>query len=187
MRFIFFIFTIILTPWLFSSPIPSMGSSRINNPALSMQIFSQVGIEIKEMGPNWQYLNSQLINNLNDQTEMDQSIKITLKKDSPENTRLTFKTEILKKKIPLDAYVKKYFKDYHQYGFELKNTSSYKFKNKNVVILDILQNNKQIQSRHAFYQNDKKILLVSCTDKAEEFLKNFNDCDKVYQSLNWKN
>ena len=94
------------------------------------------------------------------------------------------KTETTKTKVDLETYVKKFLRDYNQYGFDVSGLQS--IREKNSIIVDINQKNKKTRSRQMFFQNGTRILTATCADEFENFDKTITECNQIFSHLVWR-
>jgi len=175
---IFLVLIILLSLDLSAAPMPTAGSSILNSPQWS-SAFSQMGFSLKNISTEWVFLN-----NSNDKTTFNQELSLGLKTLS-ETARLNLKIETPKNKTSVENYVKKFLRDYNQYGFELLSSKTMILNNSNVVVVDLMQKNKATQSRQIFLSNKDKILTATCIDKTEYFQMTSTLCNQLLNNLNW--
>lgn len=180
-----YLFLVLLIPFFAkAAPLPTTGSSAVNSPKWNTA-FSQMGFSFGLVSDEWLYLN----NPMDDHQPRNQQIDLGFKTLS-ETARLSLKSETLKSKINLESYVKKYLRDYNQYGFEVLTTKSLKMNNSPVVVVDLIQKNKATQSRQVFFSSqdktDNRITVASCLDKTETFSLTSSMCNQLLDKYNWR-
>lgn len=163
-----------------AAPFPTTGSSAVNSPKWNTA-FSQMGFSFKLVSDEWVYLENPSQNRLPANQQIDMGFK-TLS----ESARLSLKTENYKGKINLEAYAKKYLRDYNQYGFEVLSSKTVKINNIPAVVIDLMQKNKLTQSRQIFLSADNKITIASCIDKTDYFTLTSNMCNQLLNNYNWR-
>ncbi|AZZ35681.1 hypothetical protein CIK05_02320 [Bdellovibrio sp. qaytius] len=178
MKFIFIAFLFPL--FVQAAPFPTTGSSAVNYPKWNTA-FSQMGFTFKLVSDEWVFLENPSQNRLPANQQIDMGFK-TLS----ESARLSLKTETYRGKVNLEAYAKKYLRDYNQYGFEVISSKSVKINGVSAVVIDLMQKNKLTQSRQIFLGADEKITIASCIDKAELFSMTSNMCNQLINNYNWR-
>lgn len=178
MRFILLIFLFPL--YVQAAPLPTTGSSAVNSPKWNTA-FSQMGFSFKLVSDEWVFLENPSQNRLPANQQIDMGFK-TLS----ESARLSLKTETYRGKVNLEAYAKKYLRDYNQYGFEVITSRSVKINGVPAVIIDLMQKNKLTQSRQIFLGADEKITIASCIDKSEMFSMTSSMCNQLMNNYNWR-
>ncbi len=183
-----FFMTSCLTPlWVISSPIPTTGSTLINKPQWSSVVLSQLGFNLKFNSNEWIYIENPLSNSY-PRSELNLTkpqIELGFQNLS-ETARLSLKADKIYSKGSLEQYLKKYLRDYNQYGFELLSTQTLKMNSQPVVVIDLLQKNKLTQSRQVFFQHNDNLVIATCTDKTELFKKTFDMCQAVLNTFTWQ-
>lgn len=168
-----------------ASPHPGMGSSILNQPQTSA-VFSQMGFKLTTIPAGWNFIESHIAaaNSLDVAKELQIEIGKSFSMDTSHIGRMSFKFDNSLKKVDLESYVKKYLRDYNQYGFDVSGLQS--LREKNSVIVDINQKNKKTRSRQMFFQNGKRIVTATCTDEFENFDKTIAECNLIFNGLSWK-
>ena len=177
-RFFVIAFGLPLLSW--AAPFPTTGSSAVNSPKWNTA-FSQMGFSFKLVSDEWVYLENPSQNRLPANQQIDMGFK-TLS----ESARLSLKTENYRGKVNLEAYAKKYLRDYNQYGFEVLSSKSVKINNHPAVVIDLIQKNKLTQSRQVFFSSDNKITIVSCIDKTDYFTMTSGMCNQLVNNYAWR-
>lgn len=162
-----------------AAPLPTTGSSMVNSPKWNTA-FSQMGFSFKLVSDEWTYLG-----NPSSRMPANQQIDLGFKTLS-DTARLSLKTENFKGQVNLEAYAKKYLRDYNQYGFEVMTTRSVKINGIPAVVIDLLQKNKLTQSRQIFLTAGDKITIASCIDKTEYFAMTSGMCNQLLNSYSWR-
>ena len=166
-----------LSSVVLAAPHPTTSSSIVNQPRSSV-VFSQFGFKLNYMPDNW---------TLTENTTSDHNAsqkQIDLKNQT---ARISFNYDETKKNVDLETYVRRFLRDYNQFGFEVAGLQSVKNSADKVtsVILDINQKNQKTKSRQVFFQNGKRIVTATCIDDLETFDKSTKDCNKILGSFSW--
>lgn len=174
---------------LYSAPHPGLGSSSVNL-TKSASAFSQMGFGLKNIPHDWEYdstlqtepnYNSSVDKHTSEQLQID---LIKKKENSTDSiARLSFKSESVNSKTDLQAYVRKFLRDYNQYGFDAYSLQA---PTKGSVVIDIYQKNKKTRSRQAFYKKNSQIIIATCIDEYDGFDKTLAECNQILNSIVWK-
>lgn len=161
----------------FSAPHPTTSASIVNQPASSI-VFSQFGFKLNYLPNQWHLTENTTSENNASQKQID------LKNHT---ARMSFNFDETKNNVELETYVRKFLRDYNQFGFEVSGLQSIKNSSNKVtsVILDISQKNQKTKSRQVFFQNGKKIVTATCIDDVETFDQSTKDCNKILGSFYW--
>lgn len=166
------IFFSLFSTTLSAAPHPTTSGS-ITNQISSGAVFSQFGFKLNYTPSTWT-----LTEKTTDQKQID------LKNQS---ARMTFTYDETKTTVNLETYVKKFLRDYNQFGFEVSGLQSIKNNSaSNSIILDLNQKNKKTKGRQVFFQNGKRIVTATCVDESENYEKTAKDCNKILGSFYWK-
>ncbi len=164
----------------FSAPHPGVGSSALNQIDKNI-FFSLMGFKLNVVPEGWELLSA-------DDSDSNKDLQIEIGKNfSMTNDhigRISFKSETTKTKVNLETYVKKFLRDYNQYGFDVSGLQS--IREKNSVIIDINQKNKKTRSRQMFFQNGTRIVTATCADEFENFEKTVADCNQIFSNFVWR-
>lgn len=160
-----------------AAPHPAAGSSMISQIKSGLAL-SMFGVELKQLPPHWLYLESieeKQTMIIGSQSQIDQA-----------KAQLTFKYEDFKNDFNLEAYVKKYMRDYNQYGFDIIGSQSIITKMGPTVILDLKQKNLKSKARQVFYKNKKRLLSATCISDIDNYETTLAYCNQTLGSMNWK-
>ncbi len=172
-----FVLLVFILSKAIAAPHPTTSSSLVNQPS-SNAVFSQFGFKLNYLPKSW-------ILTENTTSEKNSSQKqIDLKNQT---ARMSFNFDETKNKVDLETYVRKFLRDYNQFGFEVVGSQSMRNTSNKVtsIVLDITQKNKKTKSRQVFFQNGKKIVTATCVDEIETFDQSTKDCNKILGSFYW--
>jgi hypothetical protein len=181
----YFLLALIIGTQIIAAPHPGMGSSLLNQPQ-SSAVFSQMGFKLTTIPAGWNFIESHIAatNSLESAKDLQLEIGKSFSVGTSHMGRISFKFENGAKKVDLESYVKKYLRDYNQYGFDVSGLQS--LREKNSVIVDINQKNKKTRSRQMFFQNGTRIVMATCTDEFENFAKTIAECNQIFSGLSWR-
>lgn len=163
-----------LTSNLFAAPHPTTGSSAVNF-IQNNTVFSQLGFKLTYLPTDWKLAAD------SDQSGSESKM-ITVQK---QNSFINFEIEETKTVVDLEKFVRRYLKDYNQFGFELSEQESHKDEKKTYIVLEAFQKNKKTKTRQFFFQNVKKIATITCIGEFEHFDKTKQVCNSIVNSLVW--
>jgi hypothetical protein len=170
-----------------AAPHPGMGSSALNS-IQNGSIFSMMGFKLASLPMGWNFISNPAATEDSSAKESTKDFQIDLAKNFSSGAdlvaRISFKSEITSKKVDLESFVKKYLRDYNQFGFDVSGLQSMR-ENKSVIV-DINQKNKKTRSRQMFFQKGQRIVLATCTSEFENFDKAVTDCNQIFSGITWK-
>lgn len=167
-------FIILIFNFVMAATHPLTGSSIINQPGNSMA-FAQMGFMLGTVPLNWNY--NKTIGNSSSSIELGINNK----------TLLTFRLENVSVKTQLEQYVRRYLRDYNQYGFEVTGLQSHSKSFVPSVIVDLDQKNKATKSRQVFFYRHDKMIIATCADDTASFDKTVFSCNQILGSFKWRN
>jgi hypothetical protein len=108
------------------------------------------------------------------------------------NAKFSIKEENLSADTSLEAYAKKWMKDYASYGFDF--LGSRPFVNRNPgnkitkgLVVDLLHKASDKQLRQVIFLNKKQAVVLTCVDQKENFSRLLGDCNRMIRSFQWVN
>lgn len=152
---------------------PLTGSSIINKPNTNLAL-TQMGFKLNSVPENWVFNKS--IESTSDVIELG----------SPNKTLLSFRVENVSVKTNLEQYVRRYLRDYNQYGFSVSNLQSHQTAKVPSVIVDLNQKNKATRSRQVFFNHQNKIIVATCTDDSANFDATVALCNQILGGFEWR-
>jgi hypothetical protein len=167
------LFILLLSTLLQAAPHPTTASSSLNQLSTS-QVFAQMGFRLNDIPSYWVWSDRQL-----EKTQIDLKYQ---------TARLSFSLEETASVVDLELFVKKYLRDYHQFGFDIIGQQALKNSKKTVsIVLDLQQKTNKTKSRQVFFQNGKKIVTATCVDQVETADRSLEECRRVLNSFYWVN
>lgn len=155
-----------------AAPIPATSSSSlIKN---EMKIFSAKGFMIKTEGTNWQVI-----------PQKGEDL-FRFQPANSETASLSIRSDELKKSLSLEAYAKRWVKDYPQFGFDILGSRPFEQNGTRGLVIDLLHKKKNRQLRQVIYSRDQVAVIFTCTDNTDKFLQSLQSCNQIIQSFRWK-
>lgn len=158
---------------LLAAPHPLTGSSIINLPSNSFA-FSQMGFSLDSIPSNWIY------------NKADTASADVIEIGPTGKTLISFRLENVSMKTQLETYVRKYLRDYNQYGFEVISLQSYSKSHTPSVIVDLSQKNKNTKSRQVFFYRKNKMIIATCADQSDTYEKTVSLCNQILATFKWR-
>lgn len=162
-----------------AAPFPGMASSVLVNPEYGIFLASQE-FRLNTKGTPWRVATS---------FETDNSVALRLLLDRPTG-QLSLKIESLAPGLKLEAYAKKWVKEYAQFGFEILGSQNLNLQGHEVLVMDLIQKNRdstqeQKQLRQVIIHSPKRVAIFTCNDLKENFLATLPLCNSVVKSFSW--
>lgn len=140
--------------------------------------FGEQGFIIHTENTNWFQLDTSKIKSKSVKTEY-RSL------DDQNPTKLTVRSESLKKKLTLSQYVKKSVKDYRRYGFKILDLRPLKINNYNAIVLDLDKTEDDLQSRQILFKRNNNVVILTCTGHRFKFQSDLNSCNQIVRNFKW--
>lgn len=172
-----YFFMIILSPQISDSAVhPTTGFSTVNI-SNTLSFLSQFGFSVSYLPSDWKLQSIE-------STEKSQKALFAKK-----TAQIHFFTEIVNKNTDLEKYARRYLKDFNQFGFDLSKIEAFKAANNSKtekIILQLSQKNRKTSAHQFFIQHDKKIVVSTCIDQAENFKFTSLQCADIIKNLVFK-
>lgn len=99
--------------------------------------------------------------------------------------RFTVNVENIKGASTVEAYSKRWVKEYYQYGFDLLKTKPIKINEEPAIVYDLKARQKTVQIRQVVLLKNKVAVTLTCTDDTKTFARSVIECDKMIQKFRW--
>lgn len=175
----FFLAAILLVQtFAWAAPFPVSSSSILTDPQKGL-FLQRHGFNLNTKGTKWT-LSSE------PGESAFESYQYRLNKaGSSEKALLSLRMDQLEKSSTLEAYAKKWMKEYPQFGYEVLGTRQLKFGGGQGLLVDLVQKNKGQQVRQLILGNGKKIAILTCTDDQKSFKSTLTDCNDILNTFKW--
>lgn len=167
-----------------ASPIPGANSSLLSRPQSGLFWRAQ-GFVLPTEGTSWMIEPTET----SEKPEKEaQSILTSLAYNlkSRPAARFTVNVETLKTSATLEAYSKKWAKEYYQYGFDLVGSKPFKLNSAAGVVYDLKSRTRPIQLRQVIFVKNKTAVTLTCSDEIKHFNSSFPECDKLFHQFRWE-
>lgn len=157
-----------------ASPHPLAGSSIVNKPYNNLA-FAQMGFRINSVPESWVF-----------NKPLDSSNSEAMELGPAGKTLLSLRLETVSSKTNLEQYVRRYLRDYNQYGFTVSGLQSLQNGRTPSVIVDLNQKNKATRSRQVFFNRQNKLIIATCTDESAKFDATVALCNQILGTFEWR-
>lgn len=178
MRFLFGLALLMTAVSAQAAPHPATGSSPLTDPSKGV-FFHGFGFRLKSIGPHWAptpVLSESVFESLRFES---------LRKDGSKDASISLHLERMAKASPLEAYARKWMKEYSSYGFEVLGTKSVLLNGEKALLVDLTQNKKNRQIRQAILQNEDRVVVVTCIDRKDLFQRTLGVCNDFLRGFEW--
>jgi hypothetical protein len=170
------LFFILISLQAWSAPYPATSSSALTAPEKGLFTLNQ-GYTLKTEGTDWVPI-----------ANSEDSILNTIRyasKQSPAKGSLSVRIDKIAKNSSLDLYVRKWMRDYPNYGFEVLSSKNFKMNGNNALVVDMLSRAKGKQIRQVIVQNNDRLAIMTCLDDQNGFAQSVQQCNQIMKSFNW--
>lgn len=98
---------------------------------------------------------------------------------------LTVRVDDLSDNSSLQAYMKKWAKDYHRFGFDILTSQKVKVGSYRAHMVDLLHKQSEKQLRQVVFVRDHKAVIFTCRDNQQTFLESLKSCNEIVRSFRW--
>ena len=161
------------------SPHPATSTSVLTNPEAG-HYFQNQGFRLKSLGTDW-------LPTPQDEASASESVRFTPKGQIDSTASLSVRSDTLTKQSSLEAYAKKWMRDYPSYGFEVLGAKSFAVGGSPGLVVDMIQRSKNKQLRQVILQKGAHIAILTCLDNQASFQKTLVSCNQLVKNFEWNN
>ena len=98
---------------------------------------------------------------------------------------LTVRVDELEKPLTLEAYSKKWLKDYPRFGFSVLDSKKVKVGNDVAYMLDFVSRENKKQLRQLLFVKNQKAVTLTCRGDQTSFAQTVKSCNEIFRSFKW--
>lgn len=159
------------------APHPATSTSVLTNPEAG-HYFQNQGFSLKTLGTEW-------LPTPQDEATGSESVRFTPKGQIDSTASLSVRSDTLAKQSSLEAYAKKWMRDYPSYGFEVLGAKSFSVGGSPGLVVDMIQRSKNKQLRQVILQKGPRIAILTCLDTQASFQKTLVSCNQLVKNFEW--
>jgi hypothetical protein len=95
------------------------------------------------------------------------------------------KIDFLKAELSLEAYAKRWMKDYSQLGMDVLGSRPFALENTRGLVVDLVQPKKKLQLRQAVFLRKKSVVILTCSDTQVNFESTLSECNRLIKNFSW--
>lgn len=166
-----------MTSW--GAPHPATTSSVLTDPEKGFSFYSY-GFKLNLNGSKWNPVQK-------DSDSLFAEVEFQKKnlKDKISNAQINLRMDQLTKNQGIEAYAKKWMRDYPQYGFEVLGTKTFGHSGGQGVVVDLFHRPNGKQLRQVILLKEKKVAILTCSDQKKSFAETLADCNKIVKNFSW--
>ncbi len=172
------ILALFLTLSAWSAPHPGTSSSFLIGQD-NGRFISQHGFLLNAAGTHWQHQHTpKNIKNIETMYLSQNSI-------GGMKASLTVRVDDLSRTTSLGAYMQKWARDYHRFGFDILNSQKVKVGSYKAHMIDLIHKPSSKQLRQVVFFRNQKAVVFTCRDNRQTFLKSLKSCNEIIRSFRW--
>lgn len=102
-----------------------------------------------------------------------------------ESPMLTVRIDTLNKDTTLDAYVRRWSKEYPKFGFDVLGSQPFTQNNERGYVLDLINRDSNRQLRQVVFIKKKKAVILTCRDQSASFKDTLRSCNEIIRTFRW--
>lgn len=106
---------------------------------------------------------------------------------SNSSASLSLKMDTMKADLGLEAYSKRWMKDYSSYGFDILGAKAFQQNGQRGLVIDLVHRLTKKQMRQALFVKNRKAVVLTCLDEKATFQKTLIECNRIIKSFEWAN
>lgn len=177
MKKLFLAFIMIFPLSALAAPHPATGSSLLTD-AQQGHYFESQGFRLKTAGTDW-------LPTSQNGDSIFESVRMTPKGQVDAVSSFSVRTDTMSKQSTLEAYAKKWMRDYPSYGFEVLGAKSFSMAGGPGLVVDMVQKSKGKQIRQVILQKGFKVAILTCLDNQSVFQKTLVSCNQLVKNFEW--
>lgn len=157
-----------------AAPIPLTTTSTLTN--LKEGLYhSPHGFSIHSGNSGWSALANHIKNDF-----------VAVTYQSPKDSAaLTVRVDTLNTPMTIDAYSKKWIKDYPRFGFDILDSKKVRVGQETAHLIDFVSRENQKQLRQILLVKDKKAVTLTCRGTPNTFSATVKSCNEIFRSFKW--
>lgn len=158
-----------------AAPFPGMGSSKLTSNQGILHL-PQKGFQISVAQTNWKLLPLE--------TETKQEVGFRFYDEKTKAT-LSLKSDTLTQPTTLEAYSKKWIREYASFGFDFLGSKPFLQNESKALVIDLFHKKLQKQTRQVIFLKDKTSVILTCTHDVQNFQKILPECNSIIRTFRW--
>lgn len=143
------------------------------------------GFSLPTAGTAWQLQTPDTENSVEKEAQAILSSGTFIQKRFPK-ARFSVNVEHVKGVSTVEAYSKKWVKEYYQYGFDVLRSKPFKQNDEIGLVYDLRARQKSVQVRQVIFLKNKTAVTLTCTDDTRSFSQSVADCDRLIKNFRWE-
>lgn len=162
----------------YAAPFPATGTSILTSPEKGLY-FSVKGFQLGTAGTSWTPQEDLSLN----RGEEGTSLRFVSAKMPTAQVHL--KTDYLKADLSLEAYARRWMRDYSQLGLDVLGSRLFGLEGARGVVVDLVHPKKKMQMRQAVFLRRRNVVILTCSDQKDKFESSLAECNSLIKNFAW--
>lgn len=93
--------------------------------------------------------------------------------------------QVLSRPSNIEAFSKRWMRDYANYGFEVLGTKSFAENQNRGMVIDLFHRASQKQVRQVLFVQNQKAVVLTCTQEQKKFSETLGACNQMIKNFSW--
>lgn len=160
----------------FAAPFPATSTSALTTPEKGLY-FLHKGFTLNTAGTDW-VPSSAAEDSLLDTVRF-------VSKNSDQEGSLSIRTDKINAKTSLELYIRRWMRDYPNYGFEVVSAKKIQLSKSPALVVDMLSRAKNKQIRQVVVKNNERVTVMTCMDNKNSFSESLKTCNQIMKTFSW--
>jgi hypothetical protein len=172
------LFTLIILFGLsgYAAPFPATSTSALTTPEQGLY-FLHKGFILRTEGTNW-------VPSSSSEDSLLDTVRFTSKDPGSEGS-LSVRTDKVNAKTSLELYIRRWMRDYPNYGFEVVSAKKFQLNKSPALVVDMLSRAKNKQIRQVVVKNNERVTVMTCMDNKNTFGESLKSCNQIMNTFTW--
>lgn len=161
-----------------AAPIPVSTSSAVLNAKPGIYL-SPLGFQLDTSDTGWRPVDAQ------GKSEFIVAAYVKETSDPEVQGAFTVRVDKIAAPTSVEAYAKKWLKDYPRLGFEILTAKKVNVSGEIGFLLDLVNRDNKMQLRQLLFTKRNHVVNLACRDQMKDFTATLADCNKIFRSFSW--
>lgn len=162
----------------YAAPHPGTSTSILTDANKGL-FLSRKGFSLGTSGSAWQIQEDRSLS----RGEPDSSWRFS--NTAQPSAQAHIKTDYLKTDLTLEAYAKRWMRDYSPLGLDVMGSKVFSQNGDRGLVIDLMDTKKKIQMRQAVFMKRKRVVILTCSDTQANFDKSIQECNQLIKNFSW--
>ncbi len=160
----------------YAAPYPATSTSALTTPEKGLY-FLHKGFILRTAGTDW-------VPSSKAEESLLDTVRFTSKNPDNEGS-LSVRTDKINAKTSLELYIRRWMRDYPNYGFEVVSAKKFQLNKSPALVVDMLSRTKNKQIRQVVVKNNDRVTVMTCMDNKSTFGESLKSCNQIMNTFSW--